>query len=67
MTTVPVERSFSSLNRVETALLSTMAEERLSNLLMVSIEKELSVKLNPDEVIEAFAKMKDRRIKLFLK
>lgn len=67
VTTVPVERSFSSLNRIETVLRTTMEEDRLSNLLIISIEKELANDINHEKVIQRFSEMKDRRIKLLLK
>ena len=39
------ERSFSTLKRVKTYLKSSMAEQRLNNLRVLSIERELSAAL----------------------
>jgi hypothetical protein len=69
--TIPVssanaERSFSTLKRVKTYLRSTMAEQRLNNLCLLSIERELSAKLMKDvtPVVDRFALMKNRRCNL---
>ena len=43
--TATVERSFSSLHRIKTYLRSTMSQERLDNLALLSIERELSSRL----------------------
>uniref|UniRef100_A0A1X7VM51 HAT C-terminal dimerisation domain-containing protein n=1 Tax=Amphimedon queenslandica TaxID=400682 RepID=A0A1X7VM51_AMPQE len=48
------ERSFSALTRIKTYLRSTMSDERLDNIAMLSIEKDLSRKLSLDTVIEKF-------------
>lgn len=55
------ERSFSRLKLIKTFLRSTMAEERLSNFAMLSIEKCIAEKISFDKVIETFAQMKKRR------
>lgn len=64
MTTCEAERCFSTLSRVKTFLRSTMSEERLSALAMLSIEKELvrSMKNFNERVIDKFAEKKDRRM-----
>jgi len=49
------ERSFSALKRIKTYLRSTMQEERLVNLAVLSVEREISRNLNFDEVIDKFA------------
>lgn len=58
--TIPVsvaegERSFSKLALVKTALRSTMSQDRLTNLLVISIEHDLAKTLCYDEVIANFA------------
>lgn len=60
------ERSFSALKRVKTYLRSTMAEQRLNNLCIMSIERELSSSLLEDinPVLDKFAHMKNRRANL---
>ena len=60
------ERSFSALKRVKTYLRSTMAEQRLDNLCIMSIERELSSSLLQDinPVLDKFARMKNRRANL---
>ncbi|XP_078539195.1 zinc finger MYM-type protein 1-like [Lissotriton helveticus] len=63
MTTTESERCFPTLKRIKTFLRSTIIEERLNALAMLSIERDL-VKRIPDfniQVIEKFAAIKDRR------
>jgi len=73
--TIPVsstsaERSFSTMRRVKTHLRSSMADSRLSNLVLIAVERRLSDSLmqNPDKVIDAFCQLADqpRRLKLQL-
>ena len=66
--TIPVssataERSFSTLKRIKTYLRSTIGEERLSHLSILSIERNLSKSLDYDKVIDKFASV-SRRITL---
>ena len=57
------ERSFSALKRIKTYLRSTMQEERLVNLAVLSVEREISQTLNLEDVIDKFcAHDKNRRI-----
>lgn len=58
------ERSFSTLNRLKTYLRTTMSEERLSNLAMISINRDLSNRLreNTDLAINVFGKNNNRRL-----
>src|SRR5687768_10143292 len=51
-TTCTIERSFSTLRRVKTWLRSTMSDERLSALCMMSVHKERIEKLKTDFVEE---------------
>ena len=65
ITTCTVERSFSTLRRVKTWTRSTMCEQRLSGLCMMSLHKKRTVD-NEDfitEVISKFAE-KPRRLQL---
>ena len=67
VTSASAERSFSSLRRVKTYLRSTMTEDRLNNLALLNIERELSSlsSIDMDNVIDAFAsKHKNARITL---
>ena len=61
---VGCEGSFSSLSRIKTKLRSTMSEERLSNLTLLSIE-DLSSSLDLDMIVDTFARIdKGRRLRL---
>ena len=55
VSTAQCERSFSALKRIKTFLRSTMSEQRLTDLALLSIEKELSQTLSLDDVIDRFA------------
>ena len=50
------ERSFSCLRRIKTFLRSTMNTERLSSLAILSIEKDLALKLDLDVFVNNFSK-----------
>ena len=67
LTVSSAERSFSALKRIKDRLRSTMADERLCNLSLISVEKKIAKSLNLDHIIDRFAAMKDRRIKLIYK
>ena len=59
------ERSFSALKRIKTYLRSTMHEERLVNLAVLSVEQEISQTLNLENVFDKFSTQdKNRRIVL---
>ena len=67
VTSASAERSFSSLKHVKTYLRSTMTQERLNNLALLYIERELSTTLweSMDDIILTFAqKHKNSRILL---
>jgi DNA repair protein RadC len=59
------ERSFSTMRRIKTYLRATMQNPRLSNLALLSIDKENSEKLlkDPTPALDMFAKIKHRRLK----
>ena len=66
--TIPVssasaERSFSALKRIKSYLQSTMCEDRLTHLSIISIERDLSKCLDYDKVVDKFASV-SRRITL---
>lgn len=54
MTSCSVERLFSTTNRIKTCLRSSMLTVRLSNLSLLSFERELTETLDYDEIISVF-------------
>ena len=60
------ERSFSKLKLIHSYLGSSrpMPQERLSNLAILSIEREVTDKINFDIIINDFASVKARRVYL---
>ncbi len=63
MTSCSVERLFSVTNRIKTCLRSSMLTGRLNNLPLLSFERELTDKLDYDEIINIF-NSKPRRLRL---
>ena len=63
ISTASCERSFPSLTRIKSYLRSTMGEQRLTNLAIISIERELSSSISLDEAVDIFSQT-DRRIAL---
>ena len=63
-TSCKFERMFSSVKRIKTRLCSQMTSERLSNLALLSIEKDVTNALRYSDVIEHFKLMKHRRLLL---
>ena len=63
VTTAKCERTFSTLKRTKSYLRSTMTEQRLRDLAILSIEKEMSSNINLEHVVDNFA-AKDRKIVL---
>ena len=65
--TIPVsvataERSFSKLKLIKTYLRSTMGQERLTGLAMLSIESERAKKLDLEQIVDEFAERKARKV-----
>lgn len=58
------ERSFSKLKRIKNELRSTMLQERLTSLSLMSIESDVLKSIDFDEVINDFAHLKSRRVPL---
>ena len=61
VTVATCERSFSKLKLIKNYLRSTMSEERLSDLAMLSIENERARKLDSSKVVDIFAQEKARK------
>ena len=64
VTVAAAERSFSKLKLIKTYLRSTMAQERLSGLAVISINLQLVEKISFEDIIDDFALRKARRVKL---
>jgi hypothetical protein len=64
VTVASCERSFSKLKIIKNYLRSSMGQDRLSNLSIISIESTLTNSLNYDDVINDFASLKARRVNL---
>jgi len=67
--TIPItvasgERSLSKLKLIKTYLRSSMGQERLNNLAILSIEHEVARDLNYTNVIDSFAAAKARKVVL---
>ena len=64
--TIPVssaatKRSFSRLKLIKSYLRTTMKQDRLSGLALLSIERQLAKELDYDKVIDTFSNVKTRR------
>jgi hypothetical protein len=66
-TTASSERIFSKLKLIKTYLRSTVTEERLNNLALISLENYLVSKLDVNEAIQNFADLKSRKKIIFKK
>ena len=62
VTVSSVERSFSKLKLIKSYLRSTMSQERLSRLSILSIEKEMLAEFECKNLISNFASQKSRKI-----
>ena len=67
VTSATAERSFSAMKRIKTYMRSTMKEQRLSHLAILSIERGLSgiiMNHSPMLIVDKFARMGNRRLSL---
>ncbi|KAE8875687.1 hypothetical protein PF005_g13106 [Phytophthora fragariae] len=62
VSTAETERSFSAMKRLKTRLRTTMREAWMSDLLLLSIEKDLSATVDHEATLDAFRDLRDRRI-----
>ena len=58
------ERSFSKHKRIKNELRSTMRQDRLNHLLLMSLEHEVLREIDLTELIDKFAKIKTRKMPL---
>ena len=58
--TTSVERAFSGMNRICTKLRSTLLPERLSDLLCISLNRDVVDLLDLDEVVTAWGNMRNK-------
>ena len=56
MSGATAERSFSVLCRVKSSLRSSMAQERLSNLVVLAVHRELAKTITPDNILVEFVR-----------
>jgi len=61
VTVAKAERSFSKLRLIKNYLRSTMSQERLSALAVLSIENETAHKIDFTKTIDEFASQKSRK------
>ena len=64
VTTATVERCFSTMNRVCTKVRSSVDPERLSDLVCISVNDDIAMKLDTNNLIDKWARKKSRRIML---
>ncbi|XP_073121932.1 uncharacterized protein [Henckelia pumila] len=62
VTVASAERSFSKLKLIKNYLRSTMSQDRLNGLAILSIEKNMVANLDYDDLVDNFAQQKARRI-----
>lgn len=65
ITTASAERSFSKLKIIKNYLRTTMVQERLSDLAIISIKRDLCENIDYNNIIEKFAEIKARKINFY--
>ena len=65
VTSATAERTFSVLQRMKTYLRSTMTQEKLNNVMLLHIYKELTDETNLEEIAQSLSTANDRRINFF--
>ena len=68
--TIPVtsstsERSFSAMRRIFTYLRSSMTESRFNNCFILHVHKELTERINLEDVAKEFISRNDERVRYF--
>lgn len=66
MTVVSAKRSFSEIEILNNYIHSTMVEERLSSLLIISIENKCTRQLNFEKLIDKFAQIITRKVQIYV-
>ena len=66
VTSATAERSFSTLKRIKYRLRSTMAQDRLEGLLLMSFERKICMSLDKTMLIDSFAKTSSELCKALL-
>lgn len=61
VTTATCERSFSKLKLIKSYLRSSLGQERLSNMSILAIEKQVTCTLDYSELVDMFAEVKSRK------
>jgi hypothetical protein len=64
VTVASCERSFSQFKIIKNYLRSSMAQHRLSNLSILSIEYDIAKTINFDNIIDEFSSVKARKVTL---
>lgn len=64
VTTASNERLFSSLKSVKSYLRTTTKDERLSDLMVIEVQKQEAKQINLENAVDIFARMKKRRFLL---
>lgn len=64
VTVAEAERSFSKLKLIKSYLRSTMSQERLSGLAVISINHAIAGQISYDDVIDDFASRKARKVRV---
>jgi len=63
VTVAQAERSFSKLKLIKSYLRSTMSQERLTSLAVISINHLIGEQISYDDIIDDFASMKSRKVR----